>query len=104
MNDGMRHLALLGAITVSACKPSSDHAANQHTGSAYGAASGYEEHMTAGEKLENGMEWTGALKEYEAALATKPGDPRALTEIGWTSFYAGDMKRAREASTLAVAA
>ncbi|HTL33388.1 MAG TPA: tetratricopeptide repeat protein [Kofleriaceae bacterium] len=84
------------------------------SGSAQGSGSGaapsgkqaddpYEEHMEAGEKLEDQKKWAEALTEFEAALAAKPDDPLALTEVGVNAFFAGKLDRAVEASEKAAA-
>ncbi|CAN5487644.1 hypothetical protein BH11MYX1_BH11MYX1_20200 [soil metagenome] len=64
----------------------------------------YDSHMKAGVALEDHKEWSLALAEFEAALAAKPDDARALTEIGFTAYFAGRLDRAKEASTAAVLA
>jgi tetratricopeptide (TPR) repeat protein len=67
-------------------------------------ASDYDKHMAEGDKLESAKKWGEAQKEFEAALAAKPKDPRALGEVGFTAYFAGDMARAKEASEQAVEA
>ena len=60
--------------------------------------------MKAGIELEDQKKWKEALAEFEAALKKKPDDARALSEVGFTAFFAGDLLRAKEASIAAVKA
>ena len=64
----------------------------------------YDKHMAEGDKLESAKKWGEAQKEFEAALAAKPKDARALGEVGFTAYFAGDTARAKEASEQAVEA
>jgi hypothetical protein len=61
----------------------------------------YAEHMRAADALETKLQWADALRELEAALASQPNDPKALTEIGWAAYNAGNLARAKEASEAA---
>jgi tetratricopeptide (TPR) repeat protein len=64
----------------------------------------YEGHMKAGEALEDAKDWARALEEFESALVAKPGDARALNEIGFNATFAGKLDRAKEAGIAAIAA
>lgn len=68
------------------------------------AASDYDTHFKAGEALEDQKKWSEALAEFEAALAAKAGDPRALNEVSFTAIFAGKLDRAQEAAIAAAAA
>jgi len=58
----------------------------------------YREHLEAGRKLAHAAKWGEACREFEAALAAVPMDARALSELGWATFQAGDYDRARQAN------
>jgi hypothetical protein len=62
----------------------------------------YAAHMKAGDAAENGSKWDACLTEFEAALVAKPGDPRALAEVGFCALQAGKAARAKEASEAAI--
>ena len=64
----------------------------------------YDKHMADGDKLESQKKWADAQKEFEAALTAKPKDARALGEVGFTAYFAGDLARAKDASEQAVEA
>lgn len=42
--------------------------------------------------------WGEAVSEFEAALAAVPMDERALSELGWAAFQAGDHEKAEKAN------
>ena len=48
--------------------------------------------------------WADAVTELEAALAILDGDPRALSELGWSAMNAGDFVKARKADEAAIRA
>jgi tetratricopeptide (TPR) repeat protein len=118
----MKNLIGLGAVIVLVfgCDKKSEEApappAPAPTGSAHApappappmdapsAGGDYDSHLKAGVALEDHKEWRDALAEFEAALAARPDDARALTEVGFTAYFAGKLDRAREASTAAVLA
>jgi hypothetical protein len=64
----------------------------------------YDARMKAGTALEDQKKWAEALVEFEAALVARSGDARALAEIGFTAFHAGNLARAKEASEVAILA
>jgi tetratricopeptide (TPR) repeat protein len=64
----------------------------------------YRKHLAAGRKHGVKSEWGEARVEFEAALAAIPHDGRALSELAWAAFNAGDHERARQAGREAVAA
>ena len=51
-----------------------------------------------GRALAKEKRWAEAQARFEAALAAIPMDSRALSELGWAAFQAGDLPRAREAN------
>ena len=78
-------------------------------GSASGAASDamgptsaeralFRKHVAAGRSLTKAEKWGDAVPEFEAALAAIPDDGRALSELGWAAFNAGDYELARTAN------
>ena len=71
--------------------------------SATARADDYDKHLAAGDKLESAAKWKDALAEFEAALTARPGDVRALNEVGFTAFHAGNCARDKEASLAALA-
>ena len=54
--------------------------------------------LTEGRVLAKKKQWAEAQAKFEAALAAIPMDSRALSELGWAAFQAGDLPRAREAN------
>jgi hypothetical protein len=62
----------------------------------------YRTHLAEGRKLAKASKWTEAIAQFDAALAQIPGDDRALGELSWAAFSAGDLARAREAGEAAV--
>lgn len=63
----------------------------------------YARHLAKGRALAGEQKWGEASVELEKALASVPGDPRALTELGFTQLRAGDVPKARVTSRKAVA-
>lgn len=63
----------------------------------------YKRHLQAGRKRGDGKDWPAAIAEFESALRAIPGDARALSELGWAAYQAGDMERAQAANKQAVA-
>jgi tetratricopeptide (TPR) repeat protein len=62
----------------------------------------YRQHLAKGRKLGNAGKWGEAVTEFEAALAALPNDGRALSELGWAAFNAGDYDKARKANAASV--
>jgi tetratricopeptide (TPR) repeat protein len=62
----------------------------------------YRGHLAEGRRLAKAGQWKEAIVEFDAALAAIPGDDRALGELSWAAFSAGDLARAREAGEAAV--
>jgi tetratricopeptide (TPR) repeat protein len=59
-------------------------------------------HLRAGRKRSQEARWGEAVSEFEAALAALPMNGRALSELGWAAFQAGDYDKAREANASAI--
>jgi hypothetical protein len=62
----------------------------------------YLAHLRAGRDDARVKLWGEAVKQFEAALKAMPDDPRALAEMGWAAFQAGDSAKARAAETKAL--
>lgn len=62
----------------------------------------YRKHLAAGRALGKDKRWGEAVGEFEAALVALPMDARALGELGFAAYQAGDYKKARKADDLAV--
>lgn len=58
----------------------------------------YLKHLRAGRAHAKGKRWGEAVTEFEAALAAVPLDDRALSELGWAAFQAGDHEKAEKAN------
>jgi hypothetical protein len=58
----------------------------------------YLERLRAGRAHAKGKRWGEAVTEFEAALAAVPMDDRALSELGWAAFQAGDQEKAEKAN------
>lgn len=54
--------------------------------------------LRAGRSHARGKRWGEAVTEFEAALAAVPMDDRALSELGWAAFQAGDHEKAEKAN------
>jgi hypothetical protein len=63
----------------------------------------YARHLAKGRALAAEQKWGEASAMLEKALVDVPGDPRALTELGFTLLRAGDVPKARSISKKAVA-
>jgi len=59
-------------------------------------------HLKAGWAAQKDKRWADAVTEFEAALKISDGDPRLLTELGWSAMNAGDYKKAKKADELSV--
>ncbi len=66
------------------------------------ALANYRKHLSAGRKLAAREEWKKAAAELELALKAIPDDGRALSELGWVAFQAGDYDRARTVNAASV--
>jgi len=64
----------------------------------------YQKRLKAGRALAGDKKWRDAASEFAAALEAIPMDGRALSELGWAAFQAGDFDRAREANRKSVLA
>ncbi len=64
----------------------------------------YKQRLSAGRKAAKATRWSDATTEFEAALVAIPGDDRALGELSWAAFSAGDHDRARKAGRASVLA
>jgi hypothetical protein len=62
----------------------------------------YRRRLSSGRKLARARKWGEAVIEFERALAAIPMDGRALSELGWAAFQAGDHTKARKANADAV--
>ena len=64
----------------------------------------YNKHLAAGRAHAAAKRWPEAALSFEAALAAVPGSARALSELGYAAFFAGDLEKARRTNDLALAA
>jgi len=64
----------------------------------------YRKQLAAGRKLATAQKWGEAVVAFEAALAAIPLDGRALSELAWAAFNAGDYAKARKAGIASVLA
>lgn len=62
----------------------------------------YKKHLSAGRKAAKAAKWPEAITALEAALAAIPGDDRALGELSWAAFSAGDFAKARTSGKASV--
>jgi hypothetical protein len=62
----------------------------------------YKQHLSAGRKAAKAAKWPEAIAALEAALVAIPGDDRALGELSWAAFSAGDFARARTSGKASV--
>src|SRR5688500_4900035 len=95
---------LMWAASAVGCNSGSPPRDERAAGSRTATASQFEARLAAGRELEHAKKWAAAQVELEAAVAERPTDQIALTELGWAAYHAGDLERARSASTLAVEA
>ncbi len=64
----------------------------------------YRTHLEAGRKLAHAGKWGEACREFESALEAVPMDARALSELGWAAFQAGDYDLATKSNADSVRA
>ena len=120
----LRRLLLASALLVAACSgkktvpspaPAADAAPAAAPDAAPAAAAqpappskearrAYRKHLAAGRKLGAKKAWGEAVVELEAALAAIPHDGRALSELAWAAYNAGDHDKARRAGMESVLA
>jgi hypothetical protein len=62
----------------------------------------YKKHIKAGWAAQRVSKWADAVVAFEKALVAIEGDPRALTELGYSAMNAGDFAKARKADDQAV--
>jgi hypothetical protein len=65
------------------------------------AARTYPKAMADGARQMAANDVRAAASSFQAALAVRPDDPRALAELSWASFLAGDFAAAARAANLA---
>ena len=58
----------------------------------------YAARLRAGRAHAKAKRWGEAVSEFEAALVAVPLDDRALSELGWAAFQAGDHAKAEKAN------
>jgi hypothetical protein len=100
--DGVRAVALCAALAAVAGVARGDAAKTRPAPPSAATLAEYRKHLRAGRKLGDAKRWGEAVVELEAALEAIPLDGRALSELGWAAFAAGDYDRARAATTAAV--
>jgi tetratricopeptide (TPR) repeat protein len=62
----------------------------------------YKKQLSAGRKAAKAAKWSEAIAAFEAALVAIPGDDRALGELSWAAFSAGDFAKARTSGKASV--
>lgn len=67
-------------------------------------AAQYNLHLRAGQNKEANQNLLEAITEFEAALKVIPGDPIALSELGWAWFQVGDLAKAKKVNAQALTA
>src|SRR5689334_12066582 len=63
----------------------------------------YREALARGRAASKKGDHAAAVAAFDEALAAAPGDPRALSELGWAAFRAGDLARALRATQESIA-
>ncbi|HUS64537.1 MAG TPA: tetratricopeptide repeat protein [Kofleriaceae bacterium] len=63
----------------------------------------YREALARGRAASKKGAHAAAVAAFDEALAAAPGDPRALSELGWAAFHAGDLARALRATQESIA-
>lgn len=64
----------------------------------------FKKHLVAGREHAGAKRWTQAVSAFEAALEAVPGNARALSELGYSAYFAGDLDKARRINALALTA
>jgi hypothetical protein len=64
-------------------------------------AASYPQAMAAGQRRMAAKDFAGAATAFQAAATARPEDPRALSELAWASFLAGDFVAAEHAAVQA---
>jgi len=90
------------AAPPAAAEPAKKPAARKPKPPSPEALAAYRKHLSRGRKLAAKKEWKKAAGELEAALKAIPNDGRALSELGWVAFQAGDYDRARAVNAASV--
>ena len=62
----------------------------------------YRRHLHLGRAHAKGRRYGEAMREFDRALDVLPASARALSELGWAAFQAGDHERARSANQSAL--
>jgi len=62
----------------------------------------YRKQLKQGRARGKTKQWKEAVRSFEAALIAIPNDGRALSELGWVAFQAGDYERAAAANAASV--
>lgn len=62
----------------------------------------YKQQLSTGRKAAKASKWPEAIAAFEAALVAIPGDDRALGELSWAAFSAGDFAKARTSGKASV--
>lgn len=88
--------AAAAAVVVDAGAPAKSAPISRETRAAY------KRHLSAGRKAAKAAKWPEAITALEAALVAIPGDDRALGELSWAAFSAGDFTKARAAGKASV--
>lgn len=65
---------------------------------------GYRQALARGRKAGAARDYAAAMASFEAALVAVPGDARALSELGWVAFLAGELEHAERATEASIAA
>ena len=74
------------------------------TGERRAPAESYDQALARGQKLARDKKYPDAMRAFEAALAARPDDARALSELSWVAFRANELDRAKQAAEASVAA
>lgn len=88
--------AAAAAVVVDAAAPAKPAPLSRETRAAY------KQHLSAGRKAAKAAKWAEAITALEAALVAIPGDDRALGELSWAAFSAGDYAKARASGRASV--
>jgi len=96
----MKRYAILGVLV--AVSASAEPAKREVKQPSKAQRTAYKKHVKAGWAFQRASKWADATREFDQALAAVDGDPRALTELGFSAMNAGDFAKARRADEQAI--
>jgi hypothetical protein len=99
-DEPMKRFAVLGVLV--AFSASAEPVKREVKQATKAQRAAYKKHVKAGWAFQRASKWADATREFDQALVAVDGDPRALTELGFSAMNAGDFAKARKADEQAI--